>query len=152
MREREHNQAGAMRLPPTWCSGLCRNAMNEICIESCAVKRDCSGFELKPGINLIDMPRFPIYEIASMTKEEKFISVAVYVAKTVDHLKGVQDESKSSPLRRPNHDSSTGSEVSSNLKVEDLLPDLAAGIASLEIGEERPSKTVGLDGMDKPEN
>jgi hypothetical protein len=143
MKERESNQAGAMRLPPTWCSGLCRNAMNEICIESCAAKRDCSGFELKPGINLIDMPRFPIDEIGSMTKEEKFISVAVYIAKTVDHLKGVQDEPKSSPLRRPNHDSSTGGEVSANLKVEDLLPDLAAGAASLEIGEECPGETVG---------
>ena len=130
-------------MPPTWCSGICRNAMNEICIEECAVKRDCSGFELKPGINLIDMPRFPIDEIGEMTKEEKFTSVAVYVAKTVDHLKGVQDESTTRPLRRPNHDSSTSSEVPANLKVEDLLPDLAAGVSSLQDGEERKSEAIG---------
>ena len=80
-----------------------------------------------------------------MTKEEKFTSVAVYVAKTVDHLKGVQDEPTTRPLRRPNHDSSTSSEVPANLKVEDLLPDLAAGVASLAVGEKRPSETVGPD-------
>ena len=143
MKENGRSQTQEVRLPPTWCASLCRNAMNEKCIEDCALKRDCSGFELKPGINLIDMPRFPIDEIGSMTKEEKFTSVAVYIAKTVDHLKGIQDEPKSSPLRRPNHDSSAGSQVSTNLKVEDLLPNLAATVASLEIGEERPSKTVG---------
>lgn len=89
------------------------------------------------------MPRFPIDQIAEMTKEEKFTSVAVYIAKTVDHLKGIQDEPKSTLIRRPHYDGSTGSQVPTNLQVEDLLPDLAAGIASLEVGEERPSKTVG---------
>ncbi len=143
MKENNRNQAQEFRLPPAWCASLCRNAMNEKCIEDCAIQRDCSGFELKPGINLIDMPRFPIGEIGSMTKEEKFTSVAVYIAKTVDHLHGVQDEPICSPLRRPDHDSSTGCQIPSNLKGEDLLPDLAAGVASLEIGEERPSKTVG---------
>src|SRR5215216_1130340 len=121
MKENEKNQAQQFRLPPSWCASLCRNAMNEKCVEVCAIKRDCSGFELKPGINLIDMPRFPIDEIRSMTKEEKFTSVAVYIAKTIDHLKGVQDEPKYPPLRRPNHDSSTGCQISPNLKSEDLL-------------------------------
>ncbi len=143
MKENGESQTQAIRLPPIWCASLCRNAMNEICIESCAVKRDCSGFELKPGINLIDMPRFPIDEIAEMTKEEKFTSVAVYVAKTVDHLKGVQDEPKSTLIRRPHHDGSTGSQVPTNLQVEDLLPDLAAEVASLAVGEERQGETVG---------
>jgi hypothetical protein len=119
--------------------------MNEKCVEDCALRRDCSGFDLKPGINLIDMPRFPIDQIGSMTKEERFTSVAVYVAKTVDHIKGVQDEPKYPPLRRSNHDSSASCQISPNLKVEDVLPDLAAGVASLEVGEERPGETVGPD-------
>ena len=145
MKENGKSQTQEIKLPPAWCSALCKNAMNEVCIEHCAIVRNCSGFELKPGINLIDMPRFPIDQIGEMTKEEKFTSVAVYVAKTVDHLKGLQDEPTTRPLRRPNHDSSTSSEVPANLKVEDLLPDLAAGAASLEVGEECPSETVGFD-------
>ena len=84
MKENGKSQTQGLRLPPTWCASLCRNAMNEKCIEECALKRDCSGFELKPGINLIDMPRFPIDQIGSMTKEEKFISVAVYIAKKIE--------------------------------------------------------------------
>ena len=92
----------------------------------------------------MDMPRFPIDEIGNMTKEEKFNSVAIYIAKTVDHLKGVHDERKSLPLRRPNHDSSTGSDVSSNLKGEDLLHDLGTGVSSLEVREEPASEKIGI--------
>jgi hypothetical protein len=151
MKENENSQIQGVRLPPAWCGSISRNAMNDVCIENCAVKRDCSGFELKPGINLIDMPGFPIDQITSMTKEEKFISVAVYVAKTVDHLKGVQDEPEFHPHRRSNHDSSTGSQVPTNLKVEDILSDLTAGVTSLEVGEKRPSETVGSDGLAESE-
>ena len=64
------------------------------------------------------------------------------LSKTVGHLKGVQDEPKCPGLIRRNHNRSTSSEVSTNLKVEGLLPDLSAGLASLEVGEERESKTV----------
>ena len=77
-------------LPPTWCAPLCRNSMNDVCVEGCAVKRDCSYFRLKKGINLVDMPRFPIQDISEMTKEEKFTSVAVYISKIVDHLQGAE--------------------------------------------------------------
>jgi hypothetical protein len=117
--------------------------MNERCIEDCAVRRDCSGFEMKPGVSLIDIPRFPIDAIGEMTREEKFTSVAVYIAKTVDYLKGVQDEPNYPPLRRSDHDSSTSSQVPPDLKVEDLLSDLAAGASSLTVGEKRPSETIG---------
>lgn len=66
--------------------------MNEICIEHCAVKRDCSAFEPKPNLKLSDMPRFHLNDSAEMTKEEKFTSVTVYLAKVVDHLQGNEDE------------------------------------------------------------
>ena len=77
-------------MPPTWCSGICRNAMNEICMEHCAIKRDCSAFEPKPDLKLIDMPSFPLIESAEMTKEEKFTSVTIYLSKVVDHLQGYE--------------------------------------------------------------
>jgi hypothetical protein len=86
MKDREQNQFEGMQLPPAWCGALCRNAMNEICIEHCALKRDCSAFEPKPNLKLEDMPRFP--ETKNMTKEEKFASVTVYLSKVVDHLQG----------------------------------------------------------------
>ena len=77
-------------MPPAWCSGICRNAMNEVCIEHCAVSRDCSAFEEKPNLNLSNMPRFP--ETNGMTKEEKFTSVTIYLSKVIDHLQGNESE------------------------------------------------------------
>lgn len=79
-------------LPPTWCGGICRNSMNEKCLEHCALKRDCSGFEPKSNLKFSDMPRFPLKETRKMTREEKFAAVAVYLAMVVDHLNGVENE------------------------------------------------------------
>ena len=90
MKEIEESQIQGLRLPPLWCASLCRNAMNEICVEHCAIKRDCSAFEEKPDLKLIDMPRFPSQQLAKMTKEEKLTSVTVYLAKVVDHLQGYE--------------------------------------------------------------
>ena len=73
---------------PVWCSAICRNALNEKCVEECSVRRDCSYFEAKPNLKLSDMPRFPINDSADMTKEERFTSVTIYLAKVVDHLQG----------------------------------------------------------------
>jgi len=64
--------------------------MNEICIESCNPKGDCSGFEVKPNLTLDDMPPFP--ETKDMSKEEKFTSVTIYLSKVIDHLQGIEDE------------------------------------------------------------
>ena len=92
MKERQQNQFEAVQMPPAWCSAICRNAMNEICIEHCAVERDCSAFEPKPNLKIADMPRFPLKESTGMTKEEKFTSVTVYLAKVIDHLQGAVEE------------------------------------------------------------
>jgi hypothetical protein len=102
MKEKGNNQSQekVVHLPPVWCGSICRNAMSEVCIEHCAIKRDCSNFNPKPNLKLDDMPRFPIRASASMTKEEKFTSVAVYLAKVVDHLKGVEDPEQFN-FRRP---------------------------------------------------
>src|SRR5215216_523840 len=89
MKDRENNQAQTIQLPPPWCGAICRNAMSEVCIEHCAIKRDCSGFDPKPNIKLDDMPRFPNTE--AMTRDEKFTSVTIYLSKVVDHLKGIED-------------------------------------------------------------
>jgi len=68
--------------------------MNEVCIEHCAITRDCSAFDPKPNLKLGDLPPFPLEASANITKEEKFTSVTVYLSKVVDHLNGVNDERK----------------------------------------------------------
>jgi hypothetical protein len=88
MKDRENNQLQGAQLPPAWCGSICRNAMNEVCVENCAIKRDCSAFQPKPNLKLSEMPRFPLEESAKMSPEERFTSVTIYLAKVVDHLQG----------------------------------------------------------------
>jgi hypothetical protein len=123
MKDRNENQFEGIKLPPTWCGSLCRNAMNEVCIEDCAIKRDCSAFEEKPNLRLTDMPRFP--ETKHMTKEEKFTSVTVYLSKVVDHLQGQEDEDTIyPPTRRSDFQSARSSLRPENPKVQDFLANL----------------------------
>jgi hypothetical protein len=111
-----------IQLPPTWCGSICKNAMNEICVEHCAIKRDCSGFDPKPNLRLDDLPRFPLEETFEMTREEKFASVTVYLSAVVDELKGVP---KDEPIRirRPRSYRKRSLNVLENIEVKDLLPD-----------------------------
>jgi hypothetical protein len=96
IKEKEYEP---VHLPPAWCGAICRNAMSEVCVENCAIKRDCSAFEPKPNLKLADMPRFPKTE--GMSRDEKFASVTVYLAKIVDHLNGNDDEYHTFLVNRP---------------------------------------------------
>jgi len=129
-----------LQLPPSWCSQICRNAMNETCLEGCVIKRDCSAFQVRKDLKLQDMPRFP--DTAGMTKEERFTSVIVYLAKVVDQLQGVPDE-YIYPIERQSAHSFTGGRVSPVVQVKDLLPDLTKAISTPETGEKRESERVG---------
>ena len=55
----------------------------------------------KPDLKLSDMSRFPLRESATMSREEKFTSVSIYLAKVVDHLNGIEDEHRSTVIRQP---------------------------------------------------
>src|SRR5688500_3059143 len=97
-----------VNIPPPYCASLCANAMSEICIEQCAISRDCSGFKLKRGVDLPSMPRFPLDQfLGSMTADERKTIMAVYTAKTIDHLQGYKDEP--SIITRPHLDSERSS-------------------------------------------
>ena len=74
--------------------------MNQQCVDDCAIKRDCSWFELRPGIRLEDLPRYPINDTKDMTGSEKFTSVVVYLTKLVDYIKGDEDYGREN-LYRP---------------------------------------------------
>ena len=58
-------------------------------------------FELKKGVELPDLPAFPLDEfIHAMSAEERKIIMAVYMAKTVDFIQGRKDVSN---VRSPIH-------------------------------------------------
>lgn len=114
--------------------------MNEICVENCAIRRDCSGFEPKSNLKLEDMPRFPKTE--GMTRDEKFTSVSIYLSKVVDLLQGVQDEHGTVIIRRPHINSETSSRVSPTVQIQGVLHDLSEAVTPLQGGEERQSKNV----------
>jgi len=140
MKENGKNQVKRVHLPPAWCGAICRNAMNEACVEHCAVKRDCSGFEIKPTIKLTDMPRFPKTE--GMTKEEKFTSVTIYLAKVVDHLQGAENDHNTITVRRPYIDRSRSSALPENVEVKDLLSGFEKEDSPLAVGEKREDQGI----------
>jgi hypothetical protein len=133
-RNRPQSDMKEIILPPVWCASICRNATNDICVEHCAIKRDCSGFEPK-DFNFTDMPRFP--RTNGKTKEEKFAIVAIYLAKVVDYLKGVEDYGTYYVRRQNLHNTGSG-RLSQNLQVEDLLPGIQEANTPPENREECP--------------
>jgi hypothetical protein len=133
-------------LPPLWCSQICRNSMNQVCVENCTLKRDTSAFELTQGLKLIDMPKFP--DPKGMTREEKFAVVAVYLTKVVETLQGVEDEYIT--VRKSSIDRSPSRKVSPVVQVKNLLPDLTQAISPLSDQQERADTGVGIETMAQP--
>jgi hypothetical protein len=90
-----------LQLPNPACAAICRNAMNEVCIEECSPKRDCSFFEIRPDLSLPDMPAYP--DTSGMTWKERFVVEEAYLKKTIDFIQGrkreIYDYSPSFPGR-----------------------------------------------------
>ena len=122
-------------VPPAWCGAICRNAMSEMCCEHCAIKRDTSFFEPRPDLKLSDMPRFPKTE--GMTREEKFTSVTVYLAKVVDHLKGIENEPQPLIFPRASHAA----------RIDKVIAEVAAGLqgSQSDITKTNPNPSVGSE-------
>ena len=72
-------------LPPIWCSGICKNSMSDVCVEYCAVERNCEHFKVKP-FEFDDLPPYPVEEFKKMTKQEKSYSLMIYTAKLTEKL------------------------------------------------------------------
>jgi hypothetical protein len=112
--------------------------MTDVCVEECAINRDCRHFRAK-DINLDDMPRFP--DAKDMTKEERFTAVTVYLAKVVDHLKG--EDHGTVYLRRPHTNRFPGSQIPPDLKVEGLLSTVEASNAEDQDRPEHKNSAIG---------
>jgi hypothetical protein len=128
--------------PPAWCGAICRNAMNDVCVSHCALKRDTSAFSIKPGLKLEDMPHFPLEETKGMTREERFTSVTIYLSKVVDHLKGVEDEHATFYIRRRHFNRKASSGVSAIVQIKSLLSSQPETDTALEAGEKREDQEV----------
>src|SRR5688572_30301367 len=74
------------RLPSPACASICSNAMNEVCIEECSPKRDCSSFELREDLDLPTMPSYP--ETRNLTWKERFVIQEAYLKKAIDFIQG----------------------------------------------------------------
>ena len=76
-------------MPPFSTCAMCRQRMNEVCLEKCAPTQDYSEFELRESINLDLAPRFPMQEfVEQMPPKVRQIVVAAYISLMVDHLQG----------------------------------------------------------------
>jgi len=113
--------------------------MNEKCIESCNPKRDMSGLQMKHRMDLADLPRFPLDDFLNkMTADERKTIMAIYTAKIVDHLKGIENvpESKRNITYRRNPNNSNGRPLPPHLKIEDIFTLPAKDPADSQTGEE----------------
>lgn len=123
-----------IKLPPTWCSSICRNSMNEVCVEDCAIKRDAEWFEVKE-IALEDMPRFPLKDFTNgdMTPKERQVCAGVYLAKVVDKMQGVTDGQNVNRVR--------SRRIPTALKVSGVLYDSTQGNTVHQIERKKDSNT-----------
>ena len=142
IKEKEYEP---LNRPPAWCSAICRNVLNDVCVENCAVYKNCSHFELKKGITILDFPRVSIEDFKRMTRHEKATYLFVSMSAITDHLKGVTNEPNYPPIVRPNTHNQRGSQIPKAVTVKDLLPLLAEEVSSLSDREEPESETLPAD-------
>ena len=130
--------------PQKWCAPICRNAMNEICVTSCSLKRDTSGFQEKEGLTLDDMPAMPKQEDLK-TPAEKFTVVYVYLSKLVDCQKGIPNAPTYATYRGSDFDTQTSVPISPTITLKSLLPVIQEKTTVFENRQVGSSEKVGSD-------
>ncbi len=134
--------------PPVWCSAICRNAFNEICIEDCSAHRDAKHFEPKEGMNIEDMPRFPLDDfLHKMTPDERKACVGIYTSRLVDNAQGVRHEQSYRPIRRPNSNGSRTSPLSENIEEQSLQHGQSEGNTVYQAETKREDQAIGPDSL-----
>jgi len=121
--------------------------MNEVCIEECAPKRDCSSFELSPELDLPTMPAYP--ETKNLTWKERFVIEEAYLKKAVDFIQGRKGDSNvysSNFPRRSLPDSLRHQEDPEMLPIHSVQSDSSDEI--LQVRKTPPSERVGVSKMD----
>jgi len=81
-----------MSLPPAFCTRLCSNAYNDLCIERCNPQRDMSAFEPKKGLTIENCGPFPEDEYnRRMTPAEQSKISGFFLSKLVTHAQGREE-------------------------------------------------------------
>lgn len=149
MRELELPEGVIFPKVPSYCSPICGNALNDLCIEQCSIRRDMSAFELKKGVELPDFPPFPMDDfIHTMNPEERKVIMAVYMAKAVDFIQGRKADGNGYPPNFPGRPLSHGSghtKDSQSMQGEVVSTDARNEIC--EGREEHPGTTIGFSEM-----
>ena len=94
------NEFTELIMPPFSTCALCRQRMNEVCLEKCAPAKDYSHFELRQ-INLEDMPALSPEEVNGMPPKVARIVLTVYVVKIVSALQGKEEYVRPRFANRP---------------------------------------------------
>ena len=90
-----------MSLPPAFCSRLCSNAYNDLCIEGCNLQRDMSAFEPKKGLTIENCGPFPEDDyLRRMTPAEQSKVSGFFLSKIVAHVQG-REEPNEQIFERP---------------------------------------------------
>ena len=119
-------------------------------MEGCATERNMSAFELKKGVNLQDLPPFPLEEFTTaMTPRERQNIMAVYMAKAVDFIQGRKEGEDVYPRtasKRPLPYSSGSQTSPENSPSNSVLPG-ANGNETLQDRETREGTPLGFLGV-----
>ncbi len=123
------------RLPPTWCSLICENAMNELCIEKCAPNRSTTQFVLKKDVYLSTLPPFPFRAWQEeMNPAERKTVAGLYLAKIVDHLQGRENDVWTRSTRPDPDRGRRNSRVPKTIAIQDVLDNTAEGDSAYSNG------------------
>jgi hypothetical protein len=129
-----------LQLPDPDCASKCANAMNETCIVYCAAKGDMEHFELRRDLKLHQMGPYP--DMKKKSWKARFVLTEAINELIYNHLTGKENEHKPI-IRRPHTNSQAGGGVPSDQQSQDLLHASETAVTLFEVGEKRPSETIG---------
>lgn len=128
-----------MAYPPAWCSRACKNALSDICIERCAIRRDGSHFDPKEYLGIMDLPRFPLHEfISEMSPRDRTFVIGLYTSMMVDQAQGRETRYERRNPHRPR-----SRQIPKAFESQGLLPDPTAGATPHQAGEKCEGSSNG---------
>lgn len=81
------------QLPKYQICGICKNSLNQGCVEECIPQDNLKWFDFKEGTNLEDLLPFSLREFQTcMSNEARKIELAAYISKILDYLQRRRDE------------------------------------------------------------